>query len=421
MTGLLAVARRRRGGVDVSELTATRQVAQNTRWARLDFTVSAETTYAADYLIPEDSTQLQLSYSATSATDGTTYATFGAAVEYQGVKHRATFGGAYRATVTNSATPTDSARWALSDPIPVTIPKGATIRVYTVVAAGSKIMRGGAAQNGYRTATPGDLTIPGSATIPASPYDNEGIVGPVGIRAKTRPALVAVAGLGDSITEGGADANYGKGGGGYYARALRLAGLPGINFGVWADGFSAAPSGDKRYGDNLAQCSHWYSAYGTNQLHDIYLKRYAIQYWLGIEAMTGVKGAQTTITPKTNSTDGWTTVEGQSIPTPSAETARLGFNAWLLDGAPFVSGSPPVPQSAGTTDPAAIRIGDPGHPLDAIVDTNATVAALKSNGDEVFAVDPGSVPLTVDMAHPSPAGHARMAVAVAAWMDALTV
>ena len=97
------------------------------------------------------------------------------------------------------------------------------------------------------------------------------------------------------------------------------------------------------------------------------------------------------------------------------EAVRKAYNAWVKDRAPIVGGAPVDP---GT--PGALRAGDAGHPLVAVIDTNAAVAAINSRGEEVFDVDPGGVKLTVDEAHPSPAGHSRMAVPVRQWIESLT-
>lgn len=406
--------------VDVGLLTATRQIAQSSRYSRLNFSVPEDTTYAAEYVAPHDCTSLSLVYSAIDSTSGQT-ATIGAAVVVGGKLHQAKFGTNARATVIAAATP--EGRWATAT-VDVTLPAGTTFVVHTFVEAGGFVMRGAAAQGGPITATPGDRTVPGSDPIPmTSPHITEAIVGPVAIIGKTRPSTLAVAGLGDSIMEGGADANYGKGAGGFFYRALRVAGVPGTNFGIWADDFTRDPSVDRRYGGLLPNYTHAVCEYGTNALTGVVvhsggdwkdLGRSAIRFWTWVAGF-GVKLAQTTLTPKVKSTDGYTTVDGMSPSGAATEAVRKAYNAWVMDRAPMISGAPVDP---GTAE--ALRAGDTGHPLVDIIDTNAAVAATNSRGEEVFDVDPGGVKLTADEAHPSPAGHARMAVPVRQWIESLS-
>lgn len=120
----------------------------------------------------------------------------------------------------------------------------------------------------------------------------------------------------------------------------------------------------------------------------------------------GLRNVQTTILPATSSTDGWTTVEGQSQQWFSAAASAL--NAWLRDGAPLTAGAPADP---GTI--AAIRAGHPDHPLDAVWDTATTAYAPGY-------IDRWRVPgWAGDGVHPTATAHAGLAPVAAAYMRSL--
>lgn len=85
-----------------------------------------------------------------------------------------------------------------------------------------------------------------------------------------------------------------------------------------------------------------------------------IGHWDAL-ATTGARIATCTLHPYSLSTDSWATVEGQTADT-YREPARSQRNDWLRDGAPLDSATRQgLPE--GTTDPAAVRIGEPGHPI----------------------------------------------------------
>lgn len=110
----------------------------------------------------------------------------------------------------------------------------------------------------------------------------------------------------------------------------------------------------------------------------------------------GLVVAATTTTPNSTSTDGWATVEGQT-PVASSASHRAPYRAWLRDGAPLPTGE---------------RVGEPGHPLAAVLDTDAT---LRHGGlDDIFRVDEG--PLVQDGGHPLDVGHRAMSVPVRDWL-----
>lgn len=410
------------GGIDPATLTDLNVVGAVARYSRGTAVVAADTTWQAPLTLNADVQEIHLLYSSCATGEA---ATLAAAVEHGGTVHPATFAGQARATISG----TGAGQWATGVvTLPAPLPKGSEIRVRTFAAAGSRIMQGMAGQSGPAQSVAGDLTTAGAAPIPV----NKGVVvnriTPVAVLGKTTPGVVSVAGLGDSIMEGGADDNYeaqvidGRpDGGGFFTRAALAAGVPASCYGVWADNFPANPATDRRFGA-LAEHTHAVCEYGTNALPGVALHnggdwkvlgRSGLAFWTWV-ANQGVKVAQTTLTPKVNSTDGYTTIEGQTASgvEDGTEAVRLGFNAWVRDQCPIIDGQPVDP---GT--PVALRAGDAGHPLAGVIDTNAAVVAKNSLGHEVFDVEPGGVRLTVDQAHPAPAGHRRMAVPVAAWIE----
>lgn len=411
------------GGIDPATLTDLAVVGGVPRYSRGTAVVAADTTWQAPLTVNADVQEIHLLYSSCATGEA---ATIAAAVEHGGAVYPATFNGQARATISG----TGAGQWATGVvTLPAPLPKGTAVRVRTFATAGSRVMVGMAGQGGPTQKAAGDLTATGSAAITVNKGVVDNRVTPVVVLGKTTPGVVSVAGIGDSIMEGGSDDNYetqvvyGRpDGGGFFTRAARAAGVPASCYGVWADNFPADPASDRRFGA-LAEHTHGVCEYGTNALTGIVansggdwkaLARSAITFWTWVSGL-GVKLAQTTLTPKVNSTDGYTTVDGMSPSGVGTEAVRKAYNAWVLDRAPIVGGAPVDP---GT--PGALRAGDAGHPLVAVIDTNAAVAAINSRGEEVFDVDPGGVKLTADEAHPSPAGHARMAVPVRQWIESLT-
>ena len=226
---------------------------------------------------------------------------------------------------------------------------------------------------------------------------------PVAVKGLAVPSAKALAILGDSISEGGYDSTAG----GFQTRAANAAGWAYSNLSCWAQSMSQVYTGNafsvdflgQTPSDGLASFTHAVTAYGANDIPSVNnFETMKTQYraWWAVVAASGVKLAQTTVLPRTTSTDDHVTLANQ---TPiSSEPVRAQINAWLRDGAP-------------TTD--NVRAGEPGHPLKAIIDTAATVQAP---GDPSrWRVDPKTVS---DGAHPEAAGHALMSVPVKAWLDA---
>lgn len=394
-------------------LNTLRAVAYGPRWSRSTVTPSTDTTYQAPITLAAPVERVQVSYQHTG--------TLAAALEVGGAVYPFTFGGNARASVSTSTR-------TVSDML--TIPRqpaGVTVRIRTFLAAGASAQVGAAGQGGPRQYAAGDLTLTGSPAVTVNKGIQDSRLTPIILKGYTAADRISVAGIGDSIMEGGTDDGYeniynpSKPGGGFFSRALREAGVAGSCYGVWADNTPSNPGTDPRFGDDLKHHTHAVCEYGTNALYGVVvnggkdwrvLARSNARFWEWL-ASQGVKCAQTTLVPKTVSTDGFTTVEGQSVATDGTEAIRLSFNAWVRDKCPMSAGEPVAPGTSG-----ALRAGESGHPLVGVIDTDAACRAFKANGDQVWDVDPGGVRLVVDGTHPAAAGHARMAVPVRDWITA---
>ena len=327
------------GGIDPATLTDLNVVGAVARYSRGAALAAEDRTWQAPLTLNAPVRELHLLYS--SDTNGNP-ATIAAAIEHGGKVYPATFAGQARATISG----TGASQWATGVvTLPAPLPKGTEIRVRTFATAGSRIMQGMAGQGGPAQSAAGDLTTAGAGPIQV----NKGVVAnrvtPVAMLGKTTPGVVSVAGIGDSIMEGGADDGYetqvvyGRpDGGGFFTRAARAAGVPASCYGVWADNFPANPASDRRFGA-LSEHTHGVCEYGTNALSGIVinsggdwkvLARSAIAFWTWVSSL-GVKLAQTTLTPKVNSTDGYTTVEGMSPSGAGTEAVRKAYNAWVKD------------------------------------------------------------------------------------------
>lgn len=133
----------------------------------------------------------------------------------------------------------------------------------------------------------------------------------------------------------------------------------------------------------------------------------ALNHWRRL-SNSGIRVWQTTITPMSNSTDGFVTTANQ---TPKGqEEVRVPANTWFRDGAPLVGS---IPAAAGTTDPTAVRAGQTGHPLKGVIEVADAVESARNSGKWKA---PG---YTSDGVHPDATASTAMAAAVATFIDAL--
>lgn len=310
--------------------------------------------------------------------------TIKASVEVGSTLLPVTFGGKLSATI-------DGGGWVVSDPVATEVTAGQVLYVRVHIAPTTNWYHnrfayapgmGGFAANS-------DLTPPGSAAIPDSV---SALYGPALITVEpTGASRQAVQVFGDSIGHGVNDGFSqwqgpnvvapGLGGGGMFGRAL--AGVGGL--------IQSAVPGDSA-GNFRTAAGHFRRAvfttcapvmiceYGRN---DITAGRTLAQVqgdllWLWrLGAGRGRRVYQTTITPKSTSSNGWVDLAGQTVAAGSGESVRVAFNAWLRAGAPIISasGGPAAVGAAG-----ALLAGQPGHPLTGYLEIADAVESFRDSG-----------------------------------------
>lgn len=258
-------------------------------------------------------------------TNGPNDIVVAAAVEAVGTRvFPVSFNGARQVTIKPGAI-------AFSDPMGVTISKGTEFftRTYVSVGAGESFPRGSdstvfADGEGHNYASPvgADLTAVGSVAVTAD--GSERVYGPYAILGYPKtPGAASIAIFGDSIAAGSSDSDLG-----YIVRALggdypyqRLA-FPGETVDALMQ-----QSGTTRFRRaslmEAAGITHIICEIGVNSLGSAVVETNIQTLWSFL-AGYGVPVYQTTITPKTTSTDSWATVENQTV--GANEAARLSLN-----------------------------------------------------------------------------------------------
>lgn len=337
--------------------------------------------------------------------------TVGAAVEIGGTVYQLTSGGQAKITLAQG-------QFAMFGPFTASLAAGDTlpVRTFYSVPAGAAlpVVQGtnGTASLGEGEMLGQDLTLPGSGAITANGGYGSG---PLTIKGTIPASTVAVAVLGDSITERGNDtATVYKA---FIARAMNATSRPYTNYAVWGQALAhmvvnGAPSlsWNIQIGTTIDAHTHVISAYGRNDMGSAVagVKTNFKDVWT-LAAANGRKVWQTTITPSSSSTDGWATVASQTA--NADNVTRVDVNNWIRDGAPLINGTP---TATGATDPAAIRAGATGHPLAGFIEVADTVESARNSGLWKAGT------LTDDGVHPSTAGHEAMMVPVQTWAAGLT-
>lgn len=214
-----------------------------------------------------------------------------------------------------------------------------------------------------------DLT--GGGTITSAPSGGRGF-SPNRIDVTSSTASDTAVGLiGDSLNQ---NRDY------FVQDALDTASTPRVSVALGGDSMTSFLS-DQRV-TRLALlngCDAVICAYGANDLGtstpltslSIMANRF-LQGW----ALLGGPGRpvwQTTTTPRTTSSDGWGTAEGQ---TPVTSTSlRHALNAWFRAGAPTVGGT-----YAAVGTPDALTAGYEGHPLRGFLEIADTVETSRDSG-----------------------------------------
>jgi lysophospholipase L1-like esterase len=276
--------------------------------------------------------------------------------------------------------------YALSDPLPISVAAKQLlyVRTHVSVTAGSKWSADlitsptGVEQEGVVSGT---APVPGymSASSPTpigSSYNNA--FAPVGVIATPPVPTRSYLGIGDSIMYGlgtVADSN------GFLRRASNSMGVGVLNVSVpgataqgplQATNWPALSLASSRYTATICEygsndCDVTSITFGQIQLNLIAL-------WRALQ-MRGQKVHQTTITPRTTSTDAWMTLSSQNPKAPYT-SMKSQLNTWLRAGAPITSTFGPALIGA----PGALVIGNPLHPLAGVFDLAALVESSTDSG-----------------------------------------
>jgi lysophospholipase L1-like esterase len=270
---------------------------------------------------------------------------------------------------------------AISDPVTVQLAAGTVFYSRTFVSGATGVYPVGAtglyiwpSDNNDASETGPSVT---SKALSGTPAANVATYGPAAIIGRNGgdPLPQSYVGVGDSILYGQGDTQgLTNAGQGFLARALggTRAFLNLAMSGESAGNFATLASSRTRR--TLTQgATRAVVNYGRNDLEGgatgAVLAASLISVWTTLSAR-GIKVWQATITPKSTSTDSWSTLTNQ---TPAAnETHRATINAWLRDGAPILAGAYAL---AGSSAPGTLRAGATGHPLSGVHDVAAVVEA----------------------------------------------
>jgi len=274
-----------------------------------------------------------------------------------------TFGGSASVTIPGGGT-------VVSDVIPLTFSAGQIMYARTSVSAtsGGKWPTGMITQTGLSeglvsgtTVTPGYLATSSPTNIPAS-YTR--VYSPALILGKPSPVLgkpaaaPMVLGVGDSIMAGVGDPYDDRG---FFRVACRKAGVafsdlgsPGATADVYLKQFWVKGA------IMTAPFDYVVTELGSNDCSALLpfatIQSNMIAWWLNVAAH-GHRIVQTTITPRSNSTDNWQTTDNQTALSGYADL-RNQLNAWIRAGAPLTASF-----NAAAIGQGAYVIGQPGHPL----------------------------------------------------------
>lgn len=251
-----------------------------------------------------------------------------ASIEYPiGVMTQVLFSGVPTGTVPDVS-------YLISDAVSVTIPKDALfcVRMFWESTTGCfstfepLTSTGGIGNSGYESGMSGitDKTMSGTVTSGSTTFAPCGIIG-----TTTRPSFVI---LGDSIAHGEGDTTNDTASGdyGYICRSLgpRYGYLKLTRTGDQAFRCISSPTNRQAL---CAYASHMICAYASNDIYSTALtvaniKSYLSTIW-GWRTVPGGKTYQTTITTRATSSDGWTTLENQTITSGGAK--RIPLNDWI--------------------------------------------------------------------------------------------
>lgn len=184
--------------------------------------------------------------------------------------------------------------------------------------------------------------------------------------------------LGDSIADGtGDEIQVANGGKGFIARALTSQGLPWNKISMGGETVDYALRNLYMRRPFFNDHNNVIVNYATNDLSTSSVlstvQANMIKMWTYLHNL-GLIVYQTTISPKTTSTDNWLTLTNQSVLGGTAETNRLAINAWLRD----TSANGAVAQSNG----ALYKVLDTAQ---AVEDSATGKWKIYNNGNPVFS------------------------------------
>lgn len=303
--------------------------------------------------------------------------TLAASIEVDGVIHPLTFDGADRVVL-------QGGEHKVTDPLAIELSAGQDIHVRTYVSVSAAGMQWGLSSYDALSSTEGggiewgqDLTRSGTIAPVGTPSWSTRAYWPQAILAEVdEPTLVLVP-MGSSSTAGWADTyrHDVPNTGGFGVRAADLLGVPYTHAANGGDAYRKRDShrNAMQYPPAILDgATHAFGNFGANDFSQtrplLAFQRDAIRFWRWL-SVNGIKYWQCTLTPYATSTDGWTTLEGQ---TPHAQDWRRSeFNDWVRDGAPLTGTEP---------DENGIRVGHPDHPLGGHIETADVAESARNSG-----------------------------------------
>lgn len=259
------------------------------------------------------------------------------------------------------------------------------------------------AEGAVTSATPGTVSL--ATTIPVTSSQIR-MYGPMQIVGKCVTPVPVVGIVGDSIGAGFDDDQNGMIG--HIEQALINASIPHTTVAAGSDTPGRWASNPFRYRRSplLAPCTHIICNLGTNGVGGVTTdvwKANQIIVWRFL-AEQGFKTWQTTMLPRTTTSDGWATDGGQTVdPDRSAKIHEI--NQWLRDGAPMSASF--VPAATGASGGGVIRAGAAGHPISGVFDTGILAETSLGSGKWKTTGTTTGRP-TDDGVHPSTAMSATL-------------
>jgi len=268
----------------------------------------------------------------------------------------------------------------VSDPVAVDVNTGDIIwtRTYVTVASGGKFPTGDSVayggEGGDAATNAVDQTLVG--TISTASVNLFGPIAVLGLPTVEAPVVV---GVGDSIVFGQGDAPASgavAAGKGFFERALNNL-FPFLKIAVSGENAAAfvLQSGHKTRLALTTGSTHALMNYGINDLTAGNSTATVQANILSIATKLAARGIlvyQTTITPRSTSTDGFIT-EAAQTPNANVQANRPALNAWLRAGAPV-----------DPTTKAAVAIGTAGALLATVYTTTGAVAQAASGTGHPF-------------------------------------